>query len=125
LPKILENNIEVIGYIESIVRSRADAYLVARGDNVPLWRVQKEFDPVVTVREYEVPTRGLFPVRIRFEYTDTQNKGAIKINRKGLLRLKEMIPDVFESVSDKEDAEVIDVTPPVKQPKTTPERAAS
>ena len=116
MPKILENNCQVIGYIESLIRSQPSVYLVARGDNVHLWQVQQDFEPIVTVREYEVPTRGIWPVRIRFEYKMIDNNAVLKVNRKGLDRLKELLPDVFESVSnDEESRETIEIAKPDQQ----------
>ena len=115
--KVLKASCEQIGFVESLLRSRDGVYLVARGDNVKLWRVQREFEPVVTIREYEVATRGFFPVTVKFEYIITENRASMNMSRKGLDRLKEILPELFGKVGEQEGEEELEVSrsfPPTK-----------
>ena len=115
--KVLKASCEQIGFVESLLRSRDGVYLVARGDNVKLWRVQREFEPVVTIREYEVATRGFFPVTVKFEYVITENRASMNMSRKGLDRLKEILPELFGKVGEQEGEEELEVSrsfPPTK-----------
>lgn len=115
--KVLKASCEQIGFVESLVRSRDGVYLVARGDNVKLWRVQREFEPVVTIREYEVATRGYWPVTVKFEYAVSENRASMNMSRKGLDRLKEILPEVFGKVGEQEGEEEFEVNRPLQPTK--------
>ena len=116
--KVLKNSCEQIGFVESLVRCRDGVYLVARGDNVKLWRVQREFEPVVTIREYEVATRGFFPVTVKFEYNMLENRASMNLSRKGLDRLKEILPEVFGKVGNQDGEEDFEVNRPMESAKS-------
>jgi hypothetical protein len=89
---------------------------------VRVFEVQKEFKPVIFINEYELQARnGLFPVKLQFKYDINGNIGYIITNRKGLDRLKEIMPETFNSISveSKEEEVTVEVRPYTKyQPKT-------
>jgi hypothetical protein len=117
--KILQSSSEQMHLLEAMLRDNQNMYLVARGDNVPLWRVQKGFSPAVEVREYELALRGgIWPVKLRFEFNDIQKRAELRTNRRGIEALKQCMPDIFGEVSVSGEAETIEVKKYV--PKTNP-----
>ena len=103
--KIIGASCQQIGFIESLIKSTGQASLSARGDGETLWRIQKQFGPVVTIRTWEVLTRGFWPVSIKFEYNNTDDRASISANRKGLIRLKEILPEVFAELNENDNEE--------------------
>jgi len=122
--KILQSSSEQMHLLEAMLRDNQNMYLVARGDNVPLWRVQKGFTPAVEVREYELALRGgIWPVKLRFEFNDIQKRAELRTNRRGIEALKQCMPDIFGEVGAEGEAETIEVKRYV--PKTIPEAAGA
>ncbi len=122
--KILQSSSEQMHLLEAMLRDNQNMYLVARGDNVPLWRVQRGFTPAVEVREYELALRGgIWPVKLRFEFNDIQKRAELRTNRRGIEALKQCMPDIFGEVSVSGEAETIEVKRYV--PKTDPEAAGT
>ena len=93
--KILKANCDQIAYLESLIKAQDGVYLSARGDNQKLWQVQREFKPVVVIREYEVPTRKGWPVTVKFEFNDLEDRASMHMSRRGLNRLREILPERF------------------------------
>ena len=99
--KLLRASCEQIAYLESLLLSTGTASRVLpSGSNVPLWEIQRQFKPVVYQNEYDVVTGGFFPVRVKFDYNSLQNIAHISMKRKGLDRLRQLLPDVFDSMGD-------------------------
>lgn len=106
--KILKANCEQMALVESMLRATGCMYIVSRGDNYRLWEIQREFKPVVEIREFELLARGIFPVKLKFEYVKLENQARLSTNRAGLEKLKELMPDVFGAISEKEGEEILE-----------------
>ena len=122
--KLLKASCEQIAYLQSLLLATGTASrVVPPGCNVPLWEIQRQFKPVVYQNEYDVVTGGFFPVRVKFDYNSLQNIAHIGMKRKGLDRLRQLLPDVFDSMGDEEEGESeIKVNVPRKV--ETPQREA-
>jgi hypothetical protein len=78
----------------------------------------------VVIREYELMTRDLVPIKLTFElHEEDDEMSRISTNRKGLNRLKEMMPETFGAIKDDDDGKIQEINIEVKpysklQPKT-------
>lgn len=118
--KLIKHNCEGMALIESLLRANQNMYIVGRGDNVRLWKVQKEFEPVVAIREYELLMHGdLLPVKLRFEYNDIAKEAFLKTNEKGIKVLKQCMPDVFEHITESGEEQTFEL-PKKYVPKANP-----
>ena len=124
--KLLKASCEQIAYIESLLLGTGMASrIVPSGSNVPLWEIQRQFKPVVYQNEYDVVTGGFFPVRVKFDFNNLQNVAHISITRKGLDRLRQLMPNVFDAMGDEEEGEIeIKVKVNVPRKVETPQREA-
>ena len=109
MKKILKANWEQMHLLESAFLATGKMYLVARGDNIPLFKVQEKFDPIVTVRKYELMCRDIMPVTLAFEYHDNDGYGCLQTNARGIKVLKSMMPDTFENVPDDDERSEVEI----------------
>lgn len=122
--KLLKASCEQIAYLESLLLATGTASRVMQsGSNIPLWEIQRQFKPVVYQNEYDVVTGGFFPVRVKFDFNSLQDVAHISMTRKGLDRLRQLMPDVFDSLGDEEEGE-IEIQVDMHRKVATPEREA-
>jgi hypothetical protein len=103
MKKILKANWEQLHLLESAFLSTGKMTLVMRGGNQALFKLQEKYDPVVTVRKYELLCRDLMPVSLTFEYHENEGYGFLQTNGRGIRVLKSMMPDTFGNVSEDEN----------------------
>lgn len=123
MKKIIKANWEQLHILESAFLSTGKMTLVARGDNIPLFKVQEKFDPIITIRKYELLCRDIMPVIMVFEFHDNEGFGYLQTNARGVKVLKSMMPDTFGEISEDENERTevqIEVKPYTKfKPATT------
>lgn len=111
---IIRQSCDQIALIESALCGTGCMMKVApTGSSTKVFEVQKEFKPVIFVQEYELQARsGFVPVKLKFKYEMTKNVGYILTNRRGIDRLKEIMPETFNQVVESKEEEVtIEVKP--------------
>lgn len=103
MKKILKANWEQLHLLESAFLSTGKMTLVLRGGNQPLFKLQEKYEPVVTIRKYELLCRDLLPVSLTFEYHENDGYGFLQTNGRGVKVLKSLMPDTFGNVPEDEN----------------------
>lgn len=111
------NNCRQLGMVESLLFNTGQMVLVQRAGSQRLFQCQQNSEPLIFIHDYDHIARGIFPVRLRFEYNLRDDLAYLKTDHRGVSLLKKMMPDLFTEIDENTREEIYESNIPVSETK--------